>query len=98
MIPVARCISWIQETAGLCWPLSAVDGVTGASGADLGQFSGPVNISVGKRGVYVADTGNDRIQSLTFSPMAFIASRRPTSDSQSPPISANHLPLPPWTT
>ncbi len=43
---------------------SAVVGVSGASGADLGQFSGPVNISVGKRGVYVADTGNDRIQSF----------------------------------
>ena len=33
-----------------------------AAGTALGQFSGPVNISVGKRGVYVADTGNNRIQ------------------------------------
>ena len=41
---------------------SSVMGATGSGGADLGQFSGPVNISVGKRGVYVADTGNGRIQ------------------------------------
>ena len=41
---------------------TGVIGVTGTSGTDLGQFSGPVNISVGKRGVYVADTGNGRIQ------------------------------------
>ena len=38
------------------------DSVTGAAGTDLGQFQNPTNISVGKRGVYVADTGNGRIQ------------------------------------
>jgi sugar lactone lactonase YvrE len=41
---------------------SAVMDATGTGGTDLGQFSGALNISVGKRGVYVADTGNNRIQ------------------------------------
>jgi DNA-binding beta-propeller fold protein YncE len=43
---------------------SMVMGATGTGGADLGQFSGAMNISVGKRGVYVADTGNGRVQKL----------------------------------
>ena len=43
---------------------SEVLGVSGTNGTALGQFSGPVNISVGERGVYVADTGNNRIQSF----------------------------------
>jgi hypothetical protein len=41
---------------------------TGTNGTALGQLSGPVNISAGERGVYVADAGNNRIQS--FSPSA----------------------------
>ncbi len=41
---------------------TVIMGVTGTGGADLGQFTGPLNISVGKRGVYVADTGNNRVQ------------------------------------
>jgi len=41
---------------------SMVLGATGNGGSALGQFSGPLNISIGKRGVYVADTGNGRIQ------------------------------------
>ena len=41
---------------------TTVEGVTGTSGTALGQFSGPVNLCVGTRGVYVADTGNNRIQ------------------------------------
>ena len=41
-------------------------GVTGTNGTALGQFNGPVNICANERGVYVADTGNNRIQS--FSP------------------------------
>jgi len=41
---------------------SAVLDATGSGGTDLGQFSGALNISIGKRGVYVADTGNGRIQ------------------------------------
>jgi sugar lactone lactonase YvrE len=53
-------------------------GVSGTNGAVLGQFNTPVNISVGERGVYVADTGNNRIQSFdlvgngvyTFAPAA----------------------------
>jgi len=42
--------------------------VTGTSGTALAQLGGPVNISIGERGVYVADTGNNRIQG--FSPAA----------------------------
>ena len=45
-----------------------VEAVTGTNGTALGQFNGPTNISVGERGVYVADTGNNRIQS--FNPPA----------------------------
>jgi DNA-binding beta-propeller fold protein YncE len=41
---------------------SSVMDATGSGGNGLGQFTGPLNISVGKRGVYVADTGNNRIQ------------------------------------
>jgi len=41
---------------------STVTGTTGTYGTALGQFSGPVNLSIGTRGVYVADTGNNRIQ------------------------------------
>jgi hypothetical protein len=41
---------------------SAVMDATGTGGNGLGQFTGPVNISVGKRGVYVADTGHNRVQ------------------------------------
>jgi hypothetical protein len=46
----------------------SVEGATGTNGTALAQLGGPVNISVGERGVYVADTGNNRIQS--FSPPA----------------------------
>jgi sugar lactone lactonase YvrE len=45
-----------------------VESVTGTIGTVLGQFNGPTNISVGERGIYVADTGNNRIQS--FNPPA----------------------------
>ena len=41
---------------------SVVMSATGTGGNGLGQFYGPVNVSIGKRGVYVADTGNNRIQ------------------------------------
>jgi DNA-binding beta-propeller fold protein YncE len=41
-----------------------VVGVTGTNGTALGQFSSPTNISVDERGVYVADAGNNRIQSF----------------------------------
>ena len=46
---------------------SAVMDATGTGGNGLGQFYGPVNVSVGKRGVYVADTGNNRIQKFDLS-------------------------------
>lgn len=41
---------------------SLVLGASGTNGTALGHFSSPVNVSIGKRGVYVADTGNSRIQ------------------------------------
>lgn len=41
---------------------SAVMEATGTGGNGLGQFSGALNISVGKRGAYVADASNNRIQ------------------------------------
>jgi hypothetical protein len=41
---------------------SAVIDATGSGGNGLGQFYGALNVSIGKRGVYVADTGNNRIQ------------------------------------
>lgn len=41
---------------------NVVTGTTGTSGTDLGQFSSAVGLCVGTRGVYVADTGNNRIQ------------------------------------
>src|SRR6202041_4152452 len=47
---------------------TVVMGVTGTNGTALGQFSGPLNISTDERGIYVADTGNNRIQ--CFSPPA----------------------------
>lgn len=37
---------------------------TGTYGTALAQLGSPVNISVGERGVYVADTGNNRMQSF----------------------------------
>jgi hypothetical protein len=45
-----------------------IEQVTGTNGTALGQFSGPLNISTDERGIYVADTGNNRIQ--CFSPPA----------------------------
>jgi hypothetical protein len=41
---------------------SAVLDATGSGGNGLGQFASSLNISIGKRGLYVADTGNNRIQ------------------------------------
>ena len=38
--------------------------VSGSNGVALAQFSGPLNINISDRGVYVADTGNNRIQSF----------------------------------
>jgi hypothetical protein len=37
-------------------------GASGTNGSALGEFNGPVHLSVGIRGIYVADTGNNRIQ------------------------------------
>lgn len=48
---------------------SAVFGMSGSSGAALGQFQKAVNLGVGPRGIYVAETyvggtGNDRVQAF----------------------------------
>jgi hypothetical protein len=43
-----------------------VEEVTGTNGTALGQFGGPLNISTDERGIYVADSANNRIQ--CFSP------------------------------
>ena len=44
-----------------------IEGATGTNGTALGQFSDPTNISFGERGIYVADTGNNRIQKFDSS-------------------------------
>jgi hypothetical protein len=36
--------------------------VSGTNGAALGQFNGPTHLSANKRALYVADTGNNRVQ------------------------------------
>jgi hypothetical protein len=41
---------------------------SGAFGTSFGQFNSPANVSVNDRGIYVADTGNNRIQ--CFNPLA----------------------------
>ena len=56
---------------------SGVIGVTGTNGTDLGQFDAPIGVSVGKRGVYIADTGNDRIQQFNLLPAATLFSITP---------------------
>jgi len=41
-------------------------GIEGTNGDKLAQFSNPMNISIGDRGIYVADTGNNRIESFSL--------------------------------
>jgi DNA-binding beta-propeller fold protein YncE len=41
---------------------STVVGTSGSAGTALGQFQGAVNVAVGSRGIYVADTANNRVQ------------------------------------
>jgi hypothetical protein len=42
-------------------------GSSGTNGAELGQFNGAFHLSANNRGLYVADTGNNRVQ--VFSPV-----------------------------
>ena len=42
-------------------------GVGGTNGTALAQFDGPRNLGVGVRGLYVADTGNNRVQGFDLS-------------------------------
>ena len=37
-------------------------GTSGTNGPSLGQFTGPMHLSANKRGLYVADTGNNRVE------------------------------------
>ncbi len=41
---------------------STVLGSSGSAGSSLGQFQGPANLSIGTRGIYVADALNNRVQ------------------------------------
>ena len=63
---------WRFNTAGTPDNSWDGDGVTGASGSGPGQFSGPQGIAVDGSGVYVTDTGNNRVQKLDLggSPVA----------------------------
>lgn len=47
---------------------SEIEGVSGTSGTAFGQFNTPANVNVNNRGIYVADTANNRIQ--CFNPLA----------------------------
>ncbi|HEX6652421.1 MAG TPA: 6-bladed beta-propeller [Thermoleophilaceae bacterium] len=58
---------WRFDTAGTPDNSWDGDGVTGASGSGPGQFSGPEGIAVDGTGVYVSDTGNERVQKLDSS-------------------------------
>jgi hypothetical protein len=52
-------------------------GTSGSYGSALGEFQGPVNLGLGTRGIYVADSVNNRIQ--VFDPLA---------SGQTPPFDA----------
>ena len=43
---------------------TSVEETTGTTGTAFGQFNSPLNVNFGGHGVYVADTGNNRIQSF----------------------------------
>jgi hypothetical protein len=43
---------------------SVVVGTSGSEGMALGQYQGPLNLGVGSRGIYIADTGNNRMQAF----------------------------------
>lgn len=45
---------------------SSIERVTGTNGTAFGQFSNLVNIAFGEHGAYLADTGNNRIQSFSL--------------------------------
>jgi len=55
---------------------SGVLGISGTAGSALGQFQGAMNIAVDNRGIYVADTGNNRIQ--YFDPLGSARERAQT--------------------
>jgi len=57
---------------------NTVNGTTGSGGTSLGQFSNPVNLCIGTTGVYVADTGNNRVQKFDL-PDRGLFSITPTS-------------------
>jgi hypothetical protein len=65
---------------------SAVIDASGSGGNGLGQFSSPLNMSIGKRGVYIADTGNGWIQKFDMPPQGLFEI---TSGSASYALSTN---------
>jgi hypothetical protein len=56
---------------------SVVVGTSGSAGSALGQFQGLVNLGLGERGIYVADTGNNRVQQFDSIPAAEAGSPTP---------------------
>jgi len=58
---------WRFDTSGVPDNTWDSDGVTGSGGTGAGQFSFPEGISVDGTGVYVADSGNNRVQKLDMS-------------------------------
>jgi hypothetical protein len=89
--------SWISGNSRIALMLStSVIGVSGSSGTALGQFQGAMNLAIGGRGIYVAETGNNRVQG--FDPVGHAHGTSPTpfttrlalSVQFSPPLSQPH--------
>jgi tripartite motif-containing protein 71 len=66
-VSTAADMVWRFDTAGAPDSSWNGDGVTGSSGSGPGQFAGPRGIAVDATGVYVAETGNNRVQKLDSS-------------------------------
>jgi tripartite motif-containing protein 71 len=60
-------VIWRFDTSGTPDPTWDGDGVSGSSGTGAGQFDYPEGIAIDGTGVYVADSGNNRIQKLDSS-------------------------------
>jgi hypothetical protein len=62
-------------------------GTSGIPGSQLGQFQSPLSLRVGMRGIYVADTGNNRVQAFEPMPTATGLARTPLVPRESLPSS-----------
>jgi DNA-binding beta-propeller fold protein YncE len=60
-------VIWRFDTSGTPDPTWDGDGVSGSSGTGAGQFDYPEGIAIDGTGVYVADSGNDRVVKLDSS-------------------------------